>query len=172
MRLDKNLINRIKKEILEMVNKDQSLRYTNKLDAKFDRANSLKLKKIINQVGWPKKNDFGQEISSGAWLIVQHSDHDLMFQKECLKLMKQMVKEGQIDKKLVPFLEDRILVNEGKKQKYGTQFYKDKINGKLIPKPIKNLKNVDKLRISVGLEPIEVYAKLLQDSIDKIEKSN
>jgi hypothetical protein len=44
------------------------------------------------------------------------------------------------------------LVNEGKKQLFGTQFYKNK---KCIfrPRPIRDMKNLDKRRKKYGLPP-------------------
>ncbi len=152
-----------------MVKKDQDLRYNNKFDEKLDKINTDKLKVIISQIGWPRISQVSKKVSDGAWLLVQHSDHDPLFQKKCLKLIKELVKEKEIDIKLIPLLEDRILVNDGKKQIYGTQFYKNKKTGKLIPKPIKNPKNVNEIRKSVGLEPLDVYSKTLNEIIERIE---
>lgn len=170
MLLNTNLIKKIKKEVIDMVNKDQSVRYANKFDVKLDKTNSNKIKKIIELIGWPKKSQFGEKVASGMWLIVQHADHDTEFQQKCLKLIKQAVKKNEADKKLIPFLEDRLLVNKNKKQIYGTQFYKNKTTGKLIPKSIRNQKHVDKLRKSVGLDPLSSYSKKLNESVKRIEK--
>jgi translation initiation factor 6 (eIF-6) len=92
----------------------------------------------------------GKEASHLAWLIVQHADHDVEFQEKCLKLMKQKLKEKKIDPIEVAYLTDRVRVNKGKKQIYGTQFYLNK-NGKLIPRPIYDKKNLDKRRKKLDL---------------------
>lgn len=172
MKVDKELINKIKKEILSMVKKDQALRYANKVDVKLDKENTEKLKKIILQIGWPKISLVGEEVSDGAWLLVQHSDQDINFQKECLRLVQREAETDEIDYKLIPLLVDRILVNEGKKQIYGTQFYKNKKTGKLVPRPIKNRAQVNKLRAAFGMESIGSYGKLLNESIARIESQN
>lgn len=166
------IISEIKKDILLMVKMDQDLRYNNKLDTKLDKINAEKLKKILSNVGWPKISQFGKKVSNGTWLLVQHSDHDLGFQKKCLRLIKEATKEKEIDIKLLPLLEDRVLVNQGKKQKYGTQFFKDKKTGELKPKPIKNKNLVDVLRKSVGLEPLDIYSKKLNNMVKRIEDIN
>ncbi|OGE31559.1 hypothetical protein A2631_01465 [Candidatus Daviesbacteria bacterium RIFCSPHIGHO2_01_FULL_44_29] len=164
------LIEKIKKEILIMVARDQNLRHSGKNDQKIDRANTKKLKKIISQIGWPKISQVSKKVAAGVWLLVQHSDHDLRFQKQCLNLMKKAEKEGEADKKLAAYLTDRVLVNENKKQIYGTQFYKDKKTGnKLIPRPIKNLKQVNILRKSVGLGPLVSYSKVLNRAVLQVE---
>lgn len=60
-------------------------------------------------------------------------------------------------------------MNEGKKQKYGTQFFKDEKTGELKPKPVKNQNHVDVLRKSVGLEPLDIYSKKLNKMFKRIE---
>jgi hypothetical protein len=52
-------------------------------------------------------------------------------------------------------LTDRVLLAEGKKQVYGTQF--TLVNGKCKPRPLKDEANVDKRRKEVGLEPLADY---------------
>mgnify|MGYP001560728744 CR=1 FL=1 len=53
-----------------------------------------------------------------------------------------------VDQADVAYLEDRILVNEGKPQLYGTQFLEG------APRPIKDPDHVDERRKSVGLESL------------------
>lgn len=62
------------------------------------------------------------------------------------------------------------MVNQGKKQKYGTQFYLNK-NGELIPRPIYDKKNLNKRRRKVGLENFTRYKKRLIERQDKISKN-
>jgi hypothetical protein len=64
-------------------------------------------------------------------------DHDVKFQEYCLNLMKN-ASDGDVLKKQIAYLTDRILVNTGKKQLYGTQFYLNK-KGVYGPRPIKDL---------------------------------
>ncbi len=166
------LIEEIKKDILEMVERDQVMRYEDKIDESIDKTNTKQLKIIISQIGWPKISQVGKKVADGAWLLVQHSDYDLLFQKKCLVLIKETAREHEVDIRLIPLLEDRILVNEGKKQIYGTQFYRNKKTGKLIPKPIKDPSRVDIRRKSVGLEPIASYKRMLNATIQRIENEN
>ncbi|OGZ73479.1 MAG: hypothetical protein A3A98_01375 [Candidatus Staskawiczbacteria bacterium RIFCSPLOWO2_01_FULL_40_39] len=169
MSVKKISIQKIKREIFRMVKQDQQLRYAGKVDEIIDRANTEKLKIIISQIGWPKISQVGKKVATGAFLLVQHSVYDSSFQKKCLKLITEAAKIGEADAKLVPLLVDRILVSEGKKQIYGTQFYKDKKSGQLMPRPIKNPSQVDKVRKSVGLEPLDSYQRILNKSNKKIE---
>jgi len=119
--------------------------------------NKIFLKKVINKIGWPTIDKIGEEASKAAWLIAQHSDHDIIFQKKCLKLMKESIKNT--NPVLIAYLEDRILVKESGKQKYGTQFYLEK--GKWRPYPIRFIKTLDKRRESLGMSTFNEYLKIM-----------
>ena len=43
-------------------------------------------------------------------------------------------------------------MNQGEKQIYGTQFFRDKKTGKMIPRPIMDKKNVNKKRKKIGIK--------------------
>ena len=94
--------------------------------AEVDSMHTRKLKKIVYKYDWPGINLVGKRGARAAWLLVQHATHDLPFQKRCLELMLVALKSGDVDKKCVAFLTDRILVLENKKQIYGTQFKGEK----------------------------------------------
>jgi hypothetical protein len=158
----------IQDEILTLVKVDQEMRKTNigkSHDAekwkRIDSENANKLKRIIARIGWPTLSKVGKEASEGAWLIAQHADMDVKFQKECLELMKNESAEdvSEID---IAYLHDRICVNEGRPQFYGTQFY-DNEHGAYGPRPIENPESVDERRESIGLEPLAEYKKHLED---------
>ena len=104
-----------------------------------DISNASSLKKIITSYGWPSKELVGEKGVYYAWLIVQHSDQDPRFQEFCLKQIKNAAKKGEADWEFYMFLVDRIRVNKGLKQLYGTQYKSDG-----SPWPIKNPENLDK----------------------------
>lgn len=130
-----------------------------------DKKNTLEMKKIVNKHGWPGKSLLGKKGAFNAWLLVQHADHDIDFQEKCLKLLTAAAEKGEVDKKRVAYLTDRVLLHRGKKQIYGTQLRSFPQKGKTIlkPQPIKNRKKIDELRKGMGLEPLEIY-------LDKMRK--
>jgi hypothetical protein len=153
----------IKNKILSLVKKDQKMRKssTSKWNFKVDKENTNELKKVIKKYGWPDFDLVGKEASKGAWLIAQHADHDVKFQEYCLNLMKEKLKDNKIEPQYFAYLTDRVLVNQDKPQLYGTQFYLK--NNKLIPRPIKDTKNLEKRRKKFELEPFTKYrARLLR----------
>jgi hypothetical protein len=124
-----------------------------------DKQNTERVKAIVNQHGWPGKSLVGADGAHAAWLLVQHADQDRAFQKKCLQLMREAAKKDEMTKADVAYLEDRVLVGEGKKQRYGTQFKQDK--GDWVPQPIEDPANVDKRRAEVGLPPLAEYKKMI-----------
>lgn len=113
-------------------------------------ANADAFESILDEHGWPSRDEVGEEASKAAWLIVQHSIGKPRFQKRCLGILRDEVKRGQFDPALLATLEDRIAVFEGRPQIYGTQFDWD-VRGKLSPNEILDPLEVDARRISVGL---------------------
>lgn len=160
-------------QILEMVKIDQRVRkayeknlsLAKKMKA-VDRANFLKMKKIIRKFGWPTVSLVGRKASRLAWLLIQHADNDVRFQGSCLRLMRRTVKDKDNGglKTAIAFLTDRVLVNKGKPQIYGTQFYKDK-TGKLGPISIKNVKTLNARRKKMGLEDFKLYKERMEEKI-------
>lgn len=124
-----------------------------------DKANTEWLGKIIEKHGWPTHSLVGKDGAHAAWLLVQHADAEPMFQRKCLDMMSKAPKDevAPID---VAYLTDRVLLSEGKKQLYGTQFTSSA--GKWEPRPLEDPANVDKRRAEVGLQPLAEYAKMLE----------
>lgn len=127
--------------------------------AKVDTDNTKWLGEQVDKAGWPTVTAVGKEAAGTAWLLVQHADADPKFQRKCLDLMAKLPK-GEADAKNVAYLTDRVLLAEGKKQVYGTQFHSP--NGKWEPRPLEDEANVDKKRAEVGLPPLAEYVKQLE----------
>lgn len=136
------------------------VRKTGKWDLRVDKRNTHKMRKIITRYGWPTVYIVGKKASRNAWLIVQHSDHNIRFQKYCLNLMKRELSKNpaSVFKTGIAYLTDRILIKSGKKQLFGTQF-KRHDNGALTLQPIIRKKDVNKRRKDYGMETLEKYVK-------------
>jgi hypothetical protein len=125
-----------------------------------DRRNTTRLKEIVDQHGWPGKKLVGADAAHAAWLLVQHADHDLAFQKRCLGLLAKAVQAGEASAQDLAYLTDRVRVAEKNKQVYGTQLRQQ--DGKMKPYPIEDEANVDKRRREVGLPPLAEYLKFVE----------
>ena len=154
--------------ISDMVKNDQEMRSGEFFDLNVDFTNQKELKKMMGET----PNEFLNNLDSlddiqGIWLIAQHADNDLEFQRQVLDLLKSNI--DFISKKFniptisiqsrIAMLIDRIMVNEttsvegyrnsgkddfsdvGKgKQKYGTQG--GELNGNWVPRPIEIDNNI------------------------------
>ena len=158
----------VRQELLEMAAIDQEMRIKSMngepWDSSVDDSNTKSLKDIISKYGWPTISSVGVEASQAAWLIAQHADHDIDFQAQCLEMMRQLEPQD-VSPTNRAYLEDRVRVNQGKAQIYGTQF-----NGKvdkLEPQPIEDEEHLDERRASVGLGPFKEYRKQIEEMYQK-----
>jgi len=159
-------------ELLEMSEADQAMRSvyqtTHKWDSSVDEANTTRLKEIINQQGWPSITLVGKKAASAAWLLAQHADKDPDFQKKCLELMKQLPRDEVVLWNIALF-EDRVRMNTGRPQLYGSQFSMSE--GKFGPLPIEDEAHLEERRAAVGLEPFEEYSREMREMYEEHQAS-
>jgi hypothetical protein len=124
-----------------------------------DRENTEYMKKAIDRHGWPGRSLVGEDASRAAWLLVQHAP-EVEFQARCVELMKEAQKKNEVNAQDLAYLTDRVLVRQGKKQIYGTQFRGEGRESK--PFPIEDEENVDRRRAEIGLQPLAEYARTIR----------
>lgn len=117
------------------------------------------LKEIIRKHGFPTYKLVGIEASKRFFVMVQHSDADIEFQKLCLKKAEKFVKTKQVSTENYAYLTDRVSINSGNPQVYGTQLDYDTA-GKAVAKNVIDPINLNKRRASVGLGTIEDYLEM------------
>lgn len=123
-----------------------------------DFKNLNEAKEIIKNYGWPKISEIGREGQNNFWLIVQHADQDILFQKLALSKMEKLIGTKEIDLENYAFLYDRVQCNLNYKQLYGTQVNWTQ-NGKASGfRPIIKEGQVDKRRADFKLLPLKIYA--------------
>ncbi|MFV0132858.1 DUF6624 domain-containing protein [Streptomyces sp. HMX87] len=93
-----------------------------------------------------------------AWrrLTARHGDRQLGVRRRALKLMREAVSAGAAGPREPAFLRDRTLVDEGRKQIYGTQTAGVK-DGAPLPWPCAEPEPMDGLRADVGIDPFGEY---------------
>jgi hypothetical protein len=115
--------------------------------------NAGRLGAIMEAHGWPGRSFVGEDASAAAWLILQHAISNPSLQRRGLTLIREAAATGDVSSIHVAMLEDRIRSNEGKGQRYGTQFDWDE-NGLMSPLPIEDEPKVDERRAEIGLTPL------------------
>lgn len=111
-----------------------------------------RLKDLLEVHGWPTADIVGPEAARGAWLIAQHADTQLDVQRLAVGLLREATLAGTAHRRELAFLEDRLAVNEGRYQVYGTQIA-DVVDGKPVLWPCLDLDRLDERRAEVGIEP-------------------
>ena len=135
---------------------DQKYRQPTNFDgpavAKIDEENRTRLKKIVEQYGWPTITMVGKDGAFAAWLLVQHSDADPQFQATALKLMEPLLEKREALRENYAYLFDRL----NRPQRFGTQG-SCKSKGLWAPREIENPAEVDRRRTEVGMQPLAEY---------------
>jgi hypothetical protein len=156
--------------LLQRMKKDQGIRMAPNPDmeewTKIDTDNTAYMKTVIDKYGWPGVGLVGEDGALAAFLLVQHADRDPQFQKKCLPLLEAAVQAQEASAGNLAYLTDRVLLAEGKPQRYGSQF--QTVGGKSVPLTLEDPDNVDARRESVGLPPLAEYAKQMH-SLQKKE---
>jgi hypothetical protein len=123
-----------------------------------DSIDLIKTENILDKYGWLGPDQVGDMGTITEFLVIQHADQPI--HEKYLPMVRQAVKEGKARPDDLALLEDRTALEEGKKQIYGSQVGLDTKTNKYYLRPIEDEPNVNKRRASVGLMPLEKYAKL------------
>jgi len=118
-----------------------------------DAVNTQLLKTLLKQYDWIDGQRFGSRIASHAWILAQHADADPEFQKLALSRMEPYLATDGARQRDYAYLFDRVAVNTGGPQRYGTQPESEcNDNGTLSPRLLEDPEGVDERRAALGME--------------------
>ncbi|MES9603602.1 DUF6624 domain-containing protein [Actinomadura sp. NPDC000929] len=117
-----------------------------------DRRNTTWLARAVRRHGWPGVAAVGAEAAHAAWLLAQHADRRPHLQRMFLRALRGAVEAGDADRADLAYLEDRVRVNAGRPQLYGTQY--GTAGGVFGPRPIEDPGGLDERRAEAGLPPM------------------
>lgn len=143
-----------KQQILsEVYESDQKIRRENDFIkfAKEDHRNQELVISILEKCGMPTLKEVTQKQMNAIWLGLQHSDKKI--RKKYFPLVEKAVENRDLSKQQYALMKDRMLMDEGKPQIYGSQIE----NGKLYK--LENPETVNERRKKMGMKPIEEYLK-------------
>lgn len=125
-----------------------------------DQDNTRWLGQVLAARGWPGWRLAGEDGAAAAWLLAQHSGDDPTLQHRFLEALRAAVAAGDASAAHLAYLEDRVRVNAGQPQLYGTQFIVTEES--MGPAPIAEPVRLDERRAAVGLEPFAVYEEQMR----------
>lgn len=153
-------------QIIQMAEKDKSARNENPLDWNkirlIDAENRARIKQLVKKYGYIKPEVFGEKASKSAWLLIQHFPiSSIKFMEFYLQLIRD--NDKNFSKATLALFEDRINVYKKQPQVYGTQAYCEPNSNIFYFREIRDIKNIDEIRASVGLGTLAEYAKTMEE---------
>lgn len=125
---------------------------------KVDARNLAELRKVIEKHDVPTVDTVGSEGMSAFWILVQHADGDPSLQQRVLAGLS--TDPRGIPPNEIAMLTDRVQVNRGEPQTYGTQFHREK--GKFVPDTIRDADGLAERRRRMDLMPLDDYECVLR----------
>lgn len=124
------------------------------------RSNLEQLRRIVDDSGFPTRAMVGADALDAAWLLVQHADADPAFQARMLDLIKDRVEAGELRPSRLALLTDKVLVAQGKPQRFGTHYRV--VDGQPKLDPLQDAAGVERRRKAMGLMPLADYRCMLK----------
>jgi len=122
---------------------------------------------ILDRFGLPTRSMVGPAGSDAAMLIIQHS---WALQERVLASAKA-IPSGQISPEKLGMLEDRVLVHQGKPQRFGTQFNAGP-DGVFRFAPASDTAGLDARRSAAGMPPMRQYVCLLEEAGMRVDRAS
>ncbi len=119
----------------------------------FDSVSLIYVVGILEEYGWLGKSEIGEVAGNALFIVIQHASNDM--RKRFFPLLKKSVEEGESHPQNMAAMKDRILLHDGKKQLYGTQYRID--NGVKKLQPIEDPTNLNKRRKEIGLKRLKDF---------------
>ncbi len=84
-----------------------------------DHRLTAKLLKMVPSKGWFLQSVYGRQGAGAAFLIIQHSE--LEHWRRFVPVLEPLVATGEVEGQSYGLMYDRLAINEGRPQRYGTQ---------------------------------------------------
>ncbi len=133
--------------------------------ATVDPDNTAWLTRLVQEIGWIDVERFGKEAAGAAFLIVQHSG-DLPLMIAALPMIERDVRQHGLSGENYALLFDRLQVNLGRRQRYGSQLGSDE-QGRLVVIALEDRDHVDALRKGLGMGPLKQYVDFFRSGADR-----
>jgi VWFA-related protein len=121
--------------------------------------NNARLCQILNEFGWPSSALVGKDGVAAVFYLIRNS-RQLDLQAALLPVVIAAVKQGEGEKSQVADLVDRMRVDAGMKQLFGTQVRV--ANGFLVLPPIEDEAHVEDRRKQFGMLPLAEHLRILE----------
>lgn len=121
-----------------------------------DAENLKALLKMVPPEGWFLKSRYGEKPANAAFHIIQHSD--VAQWKRFVPVLEPLVVTGEVDGQSFGLMYDRLALNEGRPQRYGSQMKCEA--GKWVPDRLEDPARVEEWRKAMGFP--QTFAEYLE----------
>ena len=135
-----------------------------------DSINQVIICKILDERGWLGPDVISDRGSETLWLVIQHAPTEV--QEKYMPMLREAVKKGNARAAGLAMLEDRVAMDHGNKQVYGSQILRNPVTGEFFIAPLADPQHVDQRRAEVGLTPLADYALIWNIQWDPAEYVN
>jgi hypothetical protein len=132
-----------------------------------DSARARALTAILDSVGFPRRSLVGAKGADAAMRIAQHNGQ---LQPRVFALAKALPR-GEVSPEALAMMEDRLLVAQGKPQRYGSHF-SGLASGKFALAPVEDPRQLAARRDSAGLMPLSLNVCMMNESGMQIDRSS
>lgn len=112
-----------------------------------DKENLAALMTMMPEEGWFYRSVWGEQAASAAFHIIQHSDLELW--RRFVPVLEPLVATGEVDGQSYAMMYDRLAINEGRPQRYGSQMVCRA--GRWAIDTLEDPENVDERRRQMGM---------------------
>jgi len=124
-----------------------------------DARHLVLIESVLAKQGWPTKKQVGHFGSLAAFITIQQAD--IAVQEKYLPMIRQATLQGDLSPMGYIYMQDYLLVTQGKPQMFGTKTRINPTTKKQEFAPIEDKARVDERRAAFGLGPLADYAKRL-----------
>lgn len=128
-----------------------------------DRANTELVRGTVEDASWLDQRRYDSQFRADVWLIVQHSS-DAALMELLLAQIEPLVLAGEFDGQEYGMMYDRVAINQGRHQRYGSQV--ECSNGQYVPLPMEDPAHVDQRREEIGFPVVR-----LRDYLQSLNRS-
>jgi len=110
------------KDLLQVIyERDQDSRIDNLNVDSIDQNNLAIIEKVIEKCGFPTLESAGENGHTAIWLVIQHASADK--RKQYFPMFLEAANKGFLEQQDIALMEDRMLMDDGKPQLYGSQVF-------------------------------------------------
>ncbi|WP_438962206.1 DUF6624 domain-containing protein [Nonlabens sp.] len=147
-------------ELLKRIyTRDQDARTDNLKVQEIDESNLTVVEQIIEKCGMPTQESAGELGHTAIWLVIQHASATK--RKQYFPMLLDAAKNGLLERQDIALMQDRMLMDDGKPQLYGSQVFMNE-DGTYELYELQDPEKVNARRIKMGMGPLHEYLSFFQ----------